>query len=121
MSNVKLCEDELHKCLRALGVEETTDPEALRAFLEGYDFMKLGQAINRGQWNSAMMVLQRMDTLVQKLSIRCMIQPLKAVRLAVLGRNVKQAKQALAALIGKRVQLIKRMKEWESEGESERE
>ncbi len=117
MSNVKLCEDELFKRLRALGVEESTDPEALRAFLEGYDFMKLGQAINRGQWNIAMMILQRMDASVQKFGIRCMIQHLKAVRLAVLGRNVKQAKQALAALIGKRVQFIKRMKEWESERE----
>ncbi|MBR5247898.1 MAG: hypothetical protein IKV27_02955 [Lachnospiraceae bacterium] len=118
---MKLCEDELHKRLSALGVEEITDPKALRAFLEGYDFMKLGQAINRGQWNSAMMILQRMDASVQKLGIRCMIQPLKTVRLAVLGRNVKQAKQAQAALIGKRVQLIKCMKEWESEGESQRE
>ena len=98
-------------------VNETTDPEALRVFLEGYDFMKLGQAINRGQWNSAMMIIQRMDNSVQKLGILCMIQPLKAVRLAVLGRNVKQAKQALAALISKRVLLIKHMKEWESERE----
>ena len=113
MSNVKLCEDQMHQRLRVLGVEETIDPEALRAFLEGYDFMKLGQAINRGQWNSAMMILQRMDASVQKLGIRSMIQPLKAVRLAVLGRNVKQAKQALATLIGKRVQLIKPMKEWQ--------
>lgn len=113
MSNVKWCEDELHKRLSTLGVEETTDPEALRIFLESYDFMKLGQALNRGQWNSAMMTLQRMNASVQKLGIRSMIQPLKAVRLAVLGRNVKQAKQALAALIGKRVQLIKCMKEWE--------
>lgn len=113
MSNVKLCEEELHKRLSALGVEETTDPEALRAFLEGYDFMKLGQAINRGQWNSAMMILQRMDASVQKLGIRCMIQSMKGVRMSVLGRNVKQAKQALATLVGKRVELIKCMKEWD--------
>ena len=118
MSNVKSCKDELHKRLSTLGVEETTDPKALRIFLESYDFMKLGQTINRGQWNSAMMILQRMDVLVQKQGIRCMIQPLKTVRMAVLGRNVKQAKQALATLIGKRVQLIKCMKEWVSEGES---
>ena len=112
MSNVNTCEEELHKRLSALGVEETTDPEALRTFLESYDFMKLGQALNRGQWNSAMMILQRMETLVQRFGIRCMVQPFKGVRMSVLGRNVTQAKQALAALIGKRVQLIKLMKEW---------
>ncbi len=112
MSNVKSCKDELHKRLSALGVEETTDPEALRAFLEGYDFMKLGQAINRGQWNSAMMILQRMDASVQRLGIRCMIQPLKGVRMSVLGRNGQQAKQALSALVAKRVGLMNGLKKW---------
>ena len=113
MSTVKLREDELRQRLMALGVEETIDLEALCTFLEGYDFMKLGQAINRGQWNSAMMILQRMDAFVQRLGIRCMVQPLKGVRLAVLGRNGQQAKQALSALVGKRVGLIKHIKEWE--------
>lgn len=111
MSTVKLSEDELRERLRVLGVEETTDLEALSSFLEGYDFMKLGQAIHRGQWSSAMMILQRVDAAVQRLGIRSMVQPLKGVRLAVLGRNGQQAKQALAVLVGKRVGLIKRMKE----------
>ena len=110
MSNVKLCEDQMHQLLRALGVEETTDPEALRVFLEGYDFMKLGQAINRGQWNGAMMILQRMDTSVQRLGIRCMIQPLKGIRMSVLGHNGQQAKQALSALVAKRVGLMDGLK-----------
>ncbi len=112
MSFVKLSDDELRQRLRALGVEETTAPEELYSFLEGYDFMKLGRAIDRGQWSSAMMILQRMDAAVQRFGIRSMVQPLKGVRLAVLGRNGQQAKQALAALVGKRVGLIKRMKEW---------
>lgn len=111
MSTVKLSEDELRQRLRALGVEENTDLEALNSFLEGYDFMKLGQAIHRGQWSSAMMILQRLDAAVQRLGIHCMVQPLKGVRLASLGRNGQQAKQALAALVGKRVSLIKTLKE----------
>jgi len=87
------------------------DQEKIISFLESYDFMKLGQAINRGQWNSAMMILQRLDRSVQELEISVMVQPLKGIRLAILGRNTIQAKQALSLLVGKRVALIKQMKE----------
>ena len=41
---------------------ETGDTEErlkeLLTFLESYDFMKLGQAVNRGQWDSAMMTFR---------------------------------------------------------------
>ncbi len=111
MSTEKLNEDERRRRLGVLGVEETTDLEALNSFLEGYDFMKLGQAVNRGQWSSAMMILQRMDAAVQRLGIQCMVQPLKGVRSSVLGRNSQQAKQALALLVARRVSLLKSIKE----------
>lgn len=106
MSAVKPDEAKLCEHLKALGVE-TSDLNALNSFLEGYDFLKLGQNINRGNWNSAMMILQRMDAAVKSLGIRTMVQPLKGVRMAVLAHNEQQAKQALSILVGKRVALIK--------------
>ncbi len=87
--------------------------EELISFLESYDFMKLGRAIDRGQFSSAMMILQRMDATVQRLGIRCMVQPLKGVRSSVIGRNSQQAKQALALLVARRVSLLKSIKEWQ--------
>lgn len=77
----------------------------LLTFLESYDFMKLGQAINRGQWDSAMMTLRRMDQKVKKLGIREFEQPMKGLRLAVSGRNELQAKQILAMVVAKRVRM----------------
>ena len=77
----------------------------LLTFLESYEFMKLGQAVNRGQWDSAMMTLRRMEQKVKKLEIREFEQPMKGLRLAVSGRNVLQAKQILAMLVAKRVRM----------------
>ncbi|MBQ8231735.1 MAG: hypothetical protein IJZ34_07410 [Lachnospiraceae bacterium] len=74
-------------------------------FLESYEFMKLGQAVNRGQWDSAMMTLRRMDQKVKKLEIKEFEQPMKGLRLAVSGRNELQAKQILAMLVAKRVRM----------------
>ena len=74
-------------------------------FLESYEFMKLGQAVNRGQWDSAMMTLRRMEQKVKKLEIREFEQSMKGLRLAVSGRNVLQAKQILAMLVDKRVRM----------------
>lgn len=88
---------------------ETGDTEERRkellTFLESYDFMKLGQAVNRGQWDSAMMTFRRMDQKVKKLGMKEFEQPMKGLRLAVSGRNELQAKQILAKLVAKRVRM----------------
>lgn len=79
--------------------------EELLAFLESCDFMKLGQAVNRGQWDSAMMTLRRMDQKVKKLGIKEFEQPMKGLRLALSGRNELQTKQILAMVVAKRVRM----------------
>ena len=88
---------------------ETGDTEErlkeLLTFLESYDFMKLGQAVNRGQWDSAMMTFRRMDQKVKKLGMKEFEQPMKGLRLAVSGGNELQAKQILAKLVAKRVRM----------------
>ena len=67
--------------------------------------MKLGQAVNRGQWDSAMMTLRRMDQKVKKLGIKEFEQPMKGLRLALSGRNELQTKQILAMVVAKRVRM----------------
>ncbi len=85
-------------------------PDPLAVFLESHDFMRLGQAINRGQWDSAMMILRRLESSVRKLGISSMEQPLKGVRLGIMGRNSVRAKQSLSLLVTRRVSLLNRMR-----------
>ena len=43
--------------------------EKQKAFIHSLDFMRLGQAINRGQWQSAAMIIQRMDRVAKDAGI----------------------------------------------------
>ena len=107
------------KRLQSLGVRQVLQEEAevfsylsaVSAFLESYDFMKLGQAIQRGQWNSVMMTLRRLDVAAKNLKIDSLARQLSGLRLAAAARETAQAKQILALLVAKRVQLLKVMKD----------
>ena len=85
--------------------------EELSVFIEGFDFMRLGQAVSKGQWEAAMMALRRMDLKSKKLGIRCFEQPFVGLRQAILNRNVQQGKQAMAAVTTKRVRLREALKQ----------
>ena len=101
--------------LNRLGVERKIQEPAqavtdylteVSGFLESYDFMKLGQAIRKEQWNSVMMILRRMDQTLKRLEIVSFGKQIQGLRLAASAREVIQAKQILALLVAKRVQLL---------------
>ena len=107
---------ELKKNLGSLGVEvpENPDgevpkeyPEELKAFLGGFDFMKLGQAVNRQQWQSAMITVRRMDQRCDALGLVCFKRSFGGIRQAVARKDVHQAKQLLASVVQRRVKLLK--------------
>lgn len=69
--------------------------------------MKLGQAVNRGNWKIAALTVRRMEENIKKLGITAMERPLLAVRQSVNRKNTVEAKQALSVIIAKRVQMLK--------------
>lgn len=85
------------------------------AFLESYDFMKLGQALQKAQWNSAMMTLRRMDLTMKRLQIDSFSKQVTGLRMAVSSKESIQAKQILSLMVAKRVQLLNVLKESERE------
>lgn len=102
--------------LRALGVEPPMKlPEEyidhLRSFLEGFDFMKLGQAVNRKRWESAMMTIRRMERRSDELGLVCFQRGFAGIRQAVVRKDALLAKQLLAAVIQKRVKLLKELRD----------
>lgn len=90
--------------------------EELTGFLVSFDFMKLGQAVSKGQWEAAMMALRRMEQKAKRLGIRCFDQPFSSLRQAILGRNVQQGKQIMAAVTAKRVRLRETIKKYTDGG-----
>jgi hypothetical protein len=73
--------------------------------------MKLGQAINRGQWQSAAMIIQRMDRTAKKVGLNDFERQFAGIRQCINRRNANEAKQILAIVIGKRVKIMEQLKE----------
>ena len=85
--------------------------EQIHNFLHSYDFMKLGQAINKNQWQIAAMTIQRMSKQAKELGLDEFDRPFTGLRQAINRREVVGAKQALAVIISKRVRLIENEKQ----------
>ena len=75
-------------------------------FYKSLDFMKLGQAINRGQWQTAAMIERRMEKNANEAGIVELKQQFTGIRQCINRKNVNEAKQVLAVLISKRVKYL---------------
>ena len=82
-------------------------------FIKGYDFMRLGQAINRHQWQTAAMTIRRMEQQAQKPGLESFARPFAGLRQAIMCRNEAEAKQILAMVTAKRVCMLESCRETE--------
>lgn len=78
----------------------------LHDFLHSYDFMKLGQAVNHGNWQMAAMISQRMSSTARELGLDTFERNLTGLRQSINRKNVVDAKQNLAMITSKRVQML---------------
>lgn len=83
----------------------------LEQFLKSNEFLKLGQAINRGNWKIAALTVRRMESRAKELGLTAMERPLLGVRQAVNHKNSAEAKQALANIVAKRVQMLNQLQQ----------
>lgn len=80
--------------------------EDILAFLESYDFMKLGQALNCENWQAAMMTLQRMQKKTQEINLDIFERQFMNIRQCIVHKQGKSAKDILAFVMAKRAQLL---------------
>lgn len=80
------------------------------AFLSGLDFMKLGQAVNHGQWKSAAMIIQRMRKNAKDAGLPEFDRLFTGISQNINRKNAYEAKQLLALVVNKRVKLLAEMK-----------
>lgn len=84
-------------------------------FLKSQDFMKLGQAIQHGQWQVAGMTVQRMQRNAASIEGLSMDRNLIGIKQCIAMRNKVEAQNILAQLIAKRVKLLKEIQEQNKE------
>ncbi len=77
-----------------------------RTFLESLNFMKLGQAIEHENWQTASMTVQKMQKLSKEARIDTFERQLIHIKQCIGQRNKKQAKDILAVIIAKRTQML---------------
>ena len=71
-------------------------------FLKSLDFMKLGQAINRGQWQSAAMTIRRLDMKAKEVGMQEFERNFTGIRQSINRKDGTEAKQILAVVVNKR-------------------
>jgi len=86
---------------------------ALRRFINGYDFMRLGQAINSKRWESAMMACRRMSIDSEKLGLVCFTRQFNGLRQNIARKSSEEVKNILSLMIRKRIQIQGILKEIE--------
>lgn len=79
--------------------------EKLKLFLNSYDFMRLGQSVNSGRFESAAMCIRRMSMEADKLGLECFQRQFTGLRQNIARKDIQEVKNILSLVIVKRIQL----------------
>lgn len=71
-------------------------------FLKSLDFMRLGQAINRQQWQSAAMTIRRLNMKAEEAGMSDFERNFTGIRQSINRKDGNEAKQILAVVVNKR-------------------
>lgn len=80
-------------------------------FLKSKDFMKLGQAIDHGQWQIAGMTAQRMQRNAAGIDGLNMERNLIGIKQCIASGNKNEAQNILAQMVAKRVKMLKEIQD----------
>ena len=80
--------------------------EDVKSFMRSYEFMQLGQAVNRKQWQAAGMKIQKMSAKAKKLGMTGWTNQFTGMKQNIARKNDKEALQILALMTTKRVKLL---------------
>ena len=75
-------------------------------FLKSKDFMKVGQAIEHGNWQVAAMTASRMQKDANECELSDFSRQLIMLKQCIAGRKKTEAQNALAAIVARRVKML---------------
>ena len=88
------------------------------AFLKSLDFMKLGQAINREQWQAAAMTIRRLDLKAKEVELNEFERNFTGIRQCINRKDGQEAKQILAVVVNKRAKYLNDVSKRQQEKEA---
>ena len=87
--------------------DRTVQIKKLEQFVRGQEFLRLGQTVTRGQWSAARMTMQRIGQTMERLRMQSMKKFLPQLQNTFARKNTAQAKNVLALMTQRRVQIIR--------------
>ena len=108
MERLKACNINTEKGQENYGEEYLL---ALKRFINGYDFMRLGQAVNSARWESAMMACRRMAMESEKLGLDCFARQFQGLRQNIARKSEGEVKNILSLMIRKRIRIQEILKQ----------
>ena len=75
-------------------------------YLKSLDFMRLGQAINREQWQAAAMTIRRLDMKAKEVGMTDFERNYTGIRQCINRKDGNEAKQILAVVVNKRAKYL---------------
>ena len=102
MEQLKSCGINIETGMNHYGEEYIAE---LKKFINGYDFMRLGQAVNTKRWESAMMACRRMSMTADKLGLECFARQFQGLRQNIARKSDGEVKNILSLMIRKRIQI----------------
>jgi len=108
MERLKKCSINTEKGIENYGEEYIS---SLKRFINGYDFMRLGQAVNGKRWESAMMACRRMSMESEKLGLECFTRQFQGLKQNIARKSDGEVKNILSLMIRKRIQIHEILKE----------
>lgn len=80
--------------------------DARDAFMRSRDFMKLGMAVESGNWQIAHMTVNRMQKICKEAAVSDFERNLISLKQCIAARNKESCKDILAVMVGKRVKYL---------------
>ena len=108
MERLRKCNINVEKGFENYGEEYVS---ALKRFINGYDFMRLGQAVNSKRWESAMMACRRMSMESEKLGLDCFARQFQGLKQNIARKSDAEVKNILSLMIRKRIQIQEILKQ----------
>lgn len=86
--------------------DETLFLQDVKTFIHSYEFMQLGQAVNRKQWQAAGIKIQKMSAKAKKLGMVGWENQFTGMKQNIARKNDREALQILSLMTTKRVKLL---------------
>lgn len=102
MEKLKALNIDTQKGQESFGEEYVAE---LTKFVKSLDFMRVGQAVNGGRWESAMMTIRRMTMQADKLGLVCFERQFTGLRQNIARKDAAEVKNILSLVIRKRIRI----------------